>query len=295
MSNEITTTELTEPLSTLGADGDAQLIDLWLHGRSLATQRSYRAAVERFLLRVSKPLHAVTLADLQDWSDCLDASRLQPATRRRLLASLKSLFAFGHRLGYLPFDTARPLRLPMLRDTLAERILEESLLLRMIALEPLPRNAAILALLYGGGLRISELVGLRWRDVQARSEGRGQVTVFGKGGKTRVVVVSATVFSRITALRSGAGDDDAVFGSRKKRGHLNPSHVLRLTKKAAKRAGIARNVRNHDLRHCHASHSLERGAPISLVMATLGHSSIATTGHYLHARPGESSGRFLPL
>ena len=295
MSNDITTLLPTEPHSNLGTDNDSRLIDLWLHGRSLATQRSYRAAVERFLLRGSKPLLALTLANLQDWSDDLDASRLQPATRRRLLASVKSLFAFGHRLGYLPFDTARPLRVPALRDTLAERIFDESLVLRMIALEQSPRNAAILALLYGGGLRISELVGLRWRDVQARSEGQGQVSVFGKGGKTRVVIVSATVFSRIAALRSGAGDDEAVFSSRKKRGHLNTSHVLKLTKKAAKRAGIVRNVRNHDLRHCHASHSLERGAPISLVRATLGHSSIATTGHYLHARPGESSGRFLPF
>jgi site-specific recombinase XerD len=165
----------------------------------------------------------------------------------------------------------------------------------MIALEEKPRNAAILALLYGGGLRISELVGLRWRDVQARLDGQGQATVLGKGAKTRTILLSTGVFSRITALRAAAGEDDAVFGSRKKRGHLNPSHVLRLTKSAAKRAGITRNVRNHDLRHCHASHSLERGAPISLVSQTLGHASISTTGRYLHSRPNDSSGRYLPI
>jgi integrase/recombinase XerD len=70
---------------------------------------------------------------------------------------------------------------------------------------------------------------------------------------------------------------------------------LKITKAAARRAGISRNVRNHDLRHCHASHALERGAPISLVSQTLGHSSVAVTGAYLHARPGDSSGRYLPI
>jgi integrase/recombinase XerD len=76
---------------------------------------------------------------------------------------------------------------------------------------------------------------------------------------------------------------------------MNTSHVLRITKRAARRAGVARAVRNHDLRHSHATHSLERGAPISLVSQTLGHASIATTGRYLHARPGDSSSRYLGI
>lgn len=283
-----------QPTEMLGADSDARLIDLWLHGRSIGTQRVYRDAANRLLRHTAKPLNETTLADLQSYADYLEAPGLQPATRRRLLASIKSLFSFGHRLGYLPFDTARPLKLPPLRDTLAERIIDESLVLRMIALEPSARNAAILALFYGGGVRVSELVGLKWKDVQARQDGQGQVTVFGKGAKTRTILLSAGVFGRVMALRNGSADDAPIFLSRK-RGHLNPGHVLKLTKRAAKRAGIVRNVRNHDLRHCHASHSLERGAPISLVQATLGHSSISTTGRYLHSRPNDSSGRYLPL
>jgi integrase/recombinase XerD len=293
MSNEITIADPPTNL-VLGADSDERLIDLWLHGRSEATQRGYRSDVDRFRLQVTKPLHLVTLADLQAWADSLDAAGLQPATRRRLLASVKSLFSFGHRLGYLPYDTAKPLRLPPLRDDLAERIIDEALVLRMIALEPSPRNAAILALFYGGGLRVSELVGLRWRDVQSRVDG-GQVTVFGKGGKTRFVLLSAGVFGRIADLRGEATDDDPVFRSRKKSDRLHPGHVLKLTKLAAKRAGIRRNVRNHDLRHCHASHALERGASVALVATTLGHASISTTGRYLHARPGDGSGRYLPI
>lgn len=307
MTQELITT-LDRPMSAVacasGAETDARLIDLWLHGRPSTTQRGYRAEAERFLLHVEQPLHRVTLADLQDYADSLESAGLEPATRRRMLAAIKSLFSFGHRLGYLPFDTARPLSLPPLRDTLAERIVDESSLLRMIELEPSPRNAAMIALMYGAGLRVSEMVAVRWRDIQARPNAQGQVTVLGKGNKTRTVLLSAGVFARVTALRGDAGDagdagdggDDAfVFGSRKGGGCLNTSHVLRITKRAARRAGIGRSVRNHDLRHSHATHSLERGAPISLVSQTLGHASIATTGRYLHARPNDGSGRYLPL
>ena len=66
-------------------------------------------------------------------------------------------------------------------------------------------------------------------------------------------------------------------------------------KRAAARAGIDLPVSPHWFRHAHASHALDRGAPIHLVQATLGHASIATTGRYLHARPRDSSSRYLPL
>ena len=83
-----------------------------------------------------------------------------------------------------------------------------------------------------------------------------------------------------------------MFRSRKG-GHLDPSAVHRIVKAAAERAGLSEEVSAHWLRHGHASHSLERGAPIHLVQATLGHASVATTGRYLHARPTDSSARYL--
>jgi integrase/recombinase XerD len=64
---------------------------------------------------------------------------------------------------------------------------------------------------------------------------------------------------------------------------------------AAQRAGVELAVSPHWLRHAHASHALDRGAPIHLVQATLGHASVATTGHYLHARPTDSSARYLAV
>ena len=106
------------------ADSDAQLIDLWLHGRSDHTQRAYRTEADRFLSYVAKPLRTVRLLDIQSYADQLNASDLKPASIQRALAAVKSLFAFGFRLGYFQFDTARPLKVPGFRDELAERNLQ---------------------------------------------------------------------------------------------------------------------------------------------------------------------------
>jgi integrase/recombinase XerD len=171
-------------------DTGDQLVSLWLHGRSRHTQAAYRADVAQFRALVDKPLPAVTLADLQEYADSL--GELAPATCARKLSAIKSLLTFGHRLGVLPVNAGAPLRLPARKETLAQRIIGEGDIQRLIALEPLPRNRALLRLLYVAGLRVSELCSLTWRDLQERDEG-GQVTVFGKGDKTRVILLPAGV------------------------------------------------------------------------------------------------------
>lgn len=275
------------------ADNDGHLVELWLHGRSEHTQRAYRADLDRLLSAAAKPFHRITLGDIQDFAVELVESDLQPASVHRKLSAVKSLFAFGHRIGYLAFDVARPLQLPALKDQLAERILDETDVLRMIALERQPRNRAILLTLYAGGFRVSEVSSLKWRDLQER-DSAGQITVFGKGGKTRTVLMPQSVWTALMSLRGDAKEDHPVFRSRKG-GHLHESQVWRIVRKASERAGIDKAVSCHWLRHAHASHALDRGAPIHLVQATLGHSSVATTGRYLHARPSDSSGNYLPV
>jgi integrase/recombinase XerD len=140
---------------------------------------------------------------------------------------------------------------------------------------------------------VSELVALRWRDLQPRDHGEGQVTVSGKGGKTRAVLLPAAVWRDLQALRAAA-TNGPVFGSRKG-GPLTARQVQRLVDAAARRAGLRAGVSPHWLRHAHATHALERGAPIHIVQATLGHASVATTGRYLHARPTDSSARYLAV
>ena len=279
--------------TTRQADSDDQLIALWLHGRPEHTQRAYRAEADRFLSCVEKPLRSVKLVDIQLFADHLAEAGLKPSSVHRALSAVKSLFAFGFRLGYLQFDVGRAIRIPSFRDELAERILSEAEVLRIISLEPNPRNRAILLTLYGGGFRVSEICSLKWRHLQER-DSTGQITVFGKGDKTRSVLMPRSVWEALQTMRGDSSDDAPVFRSRK-RGHLDESQVWRIVTKAAERAGIDKDVSCHWFRHAHASHALDRGCPIHLVQATLGHSSIATTGKYLHARPTDSSGNYLPF
>jgi integrase/recombinase XerD len=131
-----------------------------------------------------------------------------------------------------------------------------------LALETNVRNAAPLRLTYGAGLRIAEVCALAWRDLAARDDAGGQITVFGKGGKTRVVLLPVSVWRALTRLRGEAGPDEPVFRSAKG-GHLDPSAAHRVVKRAAARAGLPAAVSAHWLRHAHASHALDRGAPIT--------------------------------
>ena len=117
-----------------------------------------------------------------------------------------------------------------------------------------------------------------------------QLNVLGKGGVERNVLLPASVSRSLLSLRGDAGANDPVFASRKGGGRLNERAVLGIVKRAAARAGIEAPVSPHWLRHAHASHAIDRGATLPEVQATLGHSNIATTSGYLHARPESSSG-----
>lgn len=272
-----------------------QLLNMWLHGKSIHTADYYRRSAKRFLEFVGKPLHLVTLAEVQGFATSLEESGLSASTQRTIMAAVKSLLSFGLKIEVLPRNVGTLVKLPQAPDTLSERLLSEIEVLTMIDFETHPRNRAILRLLYYGGLRVSELCGLKWKNLSVRDNG-GQVTVKGKGGKTRTVLVPAGLWVELMRLLGDEGENDPVFRSKKKShdGHLTREWVHKIVQAAANRAGITGKVSPHALRHAHASHSLERGAKIHLVQATLGHSSVAVTGRYLHARPEDSSGLYLP-
>jgi integrase/recombinase XerD len=275
-------------------DAEARLVAQWLHGRSPHTQAAYRAAVAAFRAVCDAPLDRVTLGDLQAFADVLAASHLAPASQALKLTALKSLLSFGHRIGVLPVNAGAALRVPPRRSRLAERILPEADVHRLLALETNPRNHALLRLLYASGLRVSEAVALTWRDLQPAGDA-GVVTVWGKGGKERSVRLPAGVWTELHSLRGDAGDDAPVFRSRKRGGPLDPSQAERIVRAAAVHAGLTAKVSPHWLRHALASHALDRGAPIHVVQATLGHSSLATTSRYSHARPGDSAGLYVAV
>lgn len=277
--------------------GDKQIIQMWLHERPANTQAAYLRDVENLLRFITpRSIRELTLLDLQAFSDSL--ADLADTSRSRQLSAAKSLLSFAYRTGYVQVNVGAALRLPKIREKLAERILTEEQVQRMLALETNRRNHAIIRLLYSAGLRVSELCSLTWRDVQTNGQA-GQVTVYGKGGKTRSIPVSAATYQEVLALRpatvNGLQSDSPVFASLRTRAALTRVQIHRIVKAAAKRAGIPAETSSHWLRHAHASHSIERGASLPLVRDTLGHASLATTNRYAHARPGASSSHFLPV
>lgn len=110
-----------------------------------------------------------------------------------------------------------------------------------------------------------------------------------------MILLPSGIWREVLGLRCAADTDAPVFPSRKKQGHLSEVQVWRIVRAAARRAGIEDAVSPHWLRHAHASHALDRGAPPHLVQATLGHASLATTSRYAHARPSDSSARYLAV
>lgn len=132
------------------------------------------------------------------------------------------------------------------------------------------------------GLRVSELVGLAVEDIDLS---RGVCTVrHGKGDKDRAVPIPAKL---LPELRAWIGERQTgwLFPSPRGAGHLSARAVQVSIRKAAQRAGIARHVTPHKLRHSYATNLLRRGADIVEIKELLGHSSIATTQVYLSADP----------
>jgi len=264
---------------------------MWLHGKSANSVEAYTRDIERFLAFAGRSLRDLRLEDLQSYSDTL--SDLKPSTKGRKLAAVKSLLTFAHEIGYVPFNVGRAVKLPKSKNTLAERILTESQVQQIIGRETSDRNRALLRLLYAAGLRVSEIVGLRWCDTCERDEA-GQLTVHGKGEKSRYVLLSRETWRELVQLRGDAGDDAPIFVSREG-GALTRRQVRNIVRRASDRAGVRKAVSPHWMRHAHASHALDRGAPVHLVKDTLGHASLATTSRYAHARPGDSSARYLAV
>ena len=230
----------------------------------------------------------MSLGDLLAFRDSLTG---QLSTRNRRLIAVKSLLSFAQQTGYLPFNVGAALPLHPIKTTVAERILDEAEVARLIDRTTGRNHAHPQALLR---LRNAGLRALRAevaRSVGSRRCRPGHALRQGREDAGRLD--PAKTWAVLQELRGHWGEDDPVFRSRKN-GHLTSSQVRRIIVAAARAAGLSQKVSPHWLRHCHATHALDRNAPLHLVQQTLGHASIATTGKYLHVRPTESSSNFLP-
>jgi integrase/recombinase XerC len=208
---------------------------------------------------------------------------LSPKSLQRLLSSCRSLFRQLTREGLLAHDPLAGVRGPKVHRKLPQvlDVDEATALVEGDGDDGLAvRDRAMLELFYSSGLRLSELIGLRWLDLDLDA---GEVRVLGKGRKTRIVPVGRHAITALRALGEAEGRESESPVFRGRHGApISPRTVQTRMKTLAMRQGFAKHVHPHLLRHTFASHMLESSGDLRAVQELLGHADIATTQIYTH-------------
>lgn len=242
-----------------------------------------------FLQQSGKAPTEVELSDLQDFAAGLHDIGIGPRSQCRILSGVRSFFRFLVIDGYRDSDPTELLESPVLGEHLPEFLtpqevdrLEESI---DVSKPEGHRNRAIVEVLFSCGLRVSELVNLRFSQVFADE---CFVRIMGKGSKERLVPISERALQEINnylpwrdALKIKPGEEDYVFLNRRG-AHLTRTMILIMLKEQAVEAGIHKTISPHTLRHSFATALLEGGADLRVIQALLGHESIGTTEIYTH-------------
>jgi integrase/recombinase XerD len=262
-------------------------------GLSPRTLDAYRRDVGRFAehLRargVDRPGGA-TVADVREYVYALKDRGVQPTSIRRNLSAVRTYYAFLLAEGLVVTDPTDRVELPRTWRRLPGVLGREDVVRLLEAPDPADRlywrDRALLEFAYASGVRVSELTGLRVRDLDLAG---GFARVFGKGAKERVVPVGRSAVGaldfylrevRPALVRGGA--EGAVFLNARG-GPLSRMGVWKILRRHVRRAGIRRRVTPHTLRHSFATHLLEGGADLAAVQEMLGHADIATTQIYTH-------------
>ncbi len=301
-----------EPARLTAAPDLAAIVDDWQrwlkHERRASTHTlaAYRRDLASFLAFLAghlgksptlPDLSRLARADVRGWLAARSAAGLQASSTARALSVVRSFFRFLTRRGSIDtavLTTVRTPRLPRaVPKSLTAAEAEEAIDAvadgggeRWIA----KRDAAILALLYGSGLRLGEALSLNRRDAPpARGEEIATVVVTGKGRKQRAVpmlpAVVAAIEDYLAACPYG-GDADAPLFRGARGARLNPRLVQRRLQKLRTRIGLPESATPHALRHSFATHLLAGGGDLRAIQELLGHASLSTTQRYTDVDAG---------
>lgn len=259
-------------------------------GVSCHTIEAYSRDTTRFaswlIDRGQGDFDTITHIDIADHLACLRAQNYASASICRALMAIKVLFRFLKRDQLISANHSLLLDSPKLWQLIPEVLscqeMEQLLAAPGVATEIGARDTAILELLYGSGLRVSELCGL---SVQEMND--SFVRVMGKGRKERLVPVGRKAIAAVDyylahfCAQREAGENPPLFVS--KRGQrIDRVAVWRLIKTYVKQVGIDKVVSPHTLRHSFATHLLDHGAELRVIQEMLGHASISSTERYTH-------------
>jgi len=278
-------------MSELADQIDRYLEQLQRENASAHTVRNYASDLAQFLDYLTPPdfdppaPSKIDVLMLREWLGALYRQKLQAVSMRRKLAAVRSLFEFMLRAGTLSVNTAKLVRTPKAGRTLPSVPTAEQTnnLLDQISAgkieRPYPeRDLAIFELLYGCGLRISELVGLNLSDFDFTE---GWIRVRGKGRKERQVpfgAKAAAAIERYLQARPTAGGDPLFLNFRGKRLIDRGAHGI--VKVYTRALAADSDLHPHSFRHAYATHLLSDGADLRSIQELLGHSQLSTTQKY---------------
>ncbi len=231
----------------------------------------------------------VKLDNLENFAAVLYEFGIASSSQARILCGVRSFFKYLVISGILKDDPSELLEAPTVGEHLPE-VLSTEEIDRMEAAIDLSkwegqRNKAIIELLFSCGLRVSELVNLKFNDVFEREK---FLRIVGKGDKERLVPISDTALHEIrlwlydrNLMNVKPGEQDYVFLNRRG-AHLTRTMILIMIKRTADDAGITKTVSPHTLRHSFATELLKGGADLRAIQEMLGHENIKTTQIYTH-------------
>lgn len=259
---------------------------------SANTAAAYRNDLNQYLQTLEtaevSSIEQVHRHHIVDHIERLLEARKSRSTVRRATSSIRSFHQYLVEERLATHDPSRHLDLPkpekklpvVWSQTDVERLLDS-----VVGVDPLTRrDAAMLELLYGTGMRVSELLQLKLNDLQLEL---GYLSCLGKGNKSRIIPMSTTsiesVRTYLDLARNSLGGqqtDDVFLNSRGDR--LSRQGFWKMIKRRAKEAGIEKEITPHVLRHSFATHLLENGADLRVVQEMLGHADLSTTQMYTH-------------
>lgn len=284
---QTTHADTTDPLVSRFLD--AVWMERGLSTNTLAAYRADLTALARWLAERNVQIVRTSRTDLQDFIAYRVHAGARPRSTARQLSSFRRFFRYLVRENMVREDPTAQIAMPKIGRSLPKSLTEEeveSLLSAPAVNDPLGnRDRTMLELLYATGLRVSELVNLRSAQVNLN---QGVIRILGKGNRERLIPLGEEAVRWITDFARGPRAEillerqtDYLFPTR--RGdRMTRQAFWHIIKRYARKAGVAKELSPHTLRHAFATHLLNHGADLRVVQMLLGHSDLSTTQIYTH-------------
>ncbi len=268
---------------------DAVWMERGLSPNTLAAYRADLSALSRWLADRDTPILRTTRADLLGFIAWRVEAGARPRSTARQLSSFRRFFRYLLREGVMRDDPTAQIAMPKIGRSLPKSLSEdevESLLAAPLVSDPLGhRDRTMLEVLYATGLRVSELVNLKYAAVNMN---QGVIRITGKGGRERLIPLGEESVRWLQDFMRGPRNEilldrttDYLFPTR--RGdRMTRQAFWHIIKRYARKSSIDRDLSPHTLRHAFATHLLNHGADLRVVQMLLGHSDLSTTQIYTH-------------